>query len=103
MRSSRRLSELACCEPDDWVFPSNRREGPMTRQENAAQMAKWGRAADVHLYPTVADRAMPHTLFSEVWTSSPFKPPWGIRVVQRRVITSLATLGIALLCGWADH
>jgi len=38
-------------EPDDWVFPSNRREGPMTRQGIAARMAKWGRAADVHLYP----------------------------------------------------
>ena len=38
-------------EPDDWVFPSNRREGPMTRQGIAARMAKWSRAADVHLYP----------------------------------------------------
>jgi len=38
-------------EPDDWVFPSNRREGPMTRQGIAARMAKWGCEAGVRLYP----------------------------------------------------
>ena len=38
-------------EPEDWLFPSDRREGPMTRQAIAARMAKWGKEAGVRLYP----------------------------------------------------
>ena len=38
-------------EPGDWLFPSNKRNGPLTRQGVAARMARWGKAADVHLYP----------------------------------------------------
>ena len=37
--------------PEDWLFPSNKRNGPLTRQGLAARMARWGKAADVHLYP----------------------------------------------------
>ena len=37
--------------PEDWLFPSNKRNGPLTRQGVAARMARWGKAADVHLYP----------------------------------------------------
>ena len=37
--------------PEDWLFPSNKRIGPLTRQGVAARMARWGKAADVHLYP----------------------------------------------------
>nr|WP_255487912.1 tyrosine-type recombinase/integrase [Synechococcus sp. TAK9802] len=37
--------------PEGWLFPSNKRNGPLTRQGVAARMARWGKAADVHLYP----------------------------------------------------
>ena len=36
---------------EDWLLPSNKRNGPLTRQGVAARMARWGKAADVHLYP----------------------------------------------------
>jgi site-specific recombinase XerD len=38
-------------EPEDWLFPSNRRNGPLTRQGVAARMARWGQAAGVRLHP----------------------------------------------------
>ncbi len=38
-------------KPEDWVFPSNKRDGPLTRQGVTARMTHWGKAADVHLYP----------------------------------------------------
>ena len=38
-------------EPKDWLFPSNQRKGPLTRQAVAARMAMWGREANVRLYP----------------------------------------------------
>jgi len=38
-------------KPDGWLFPSDRRDGPLTRQAVAARMAKWGSAAGVRLYP----------------------------------------------------
>ena len=44
-------SPLGRGAPEDWLFPSNKRNGPLTRQGVAARMARWGKAADVHLYP----------------------------------------------------
>ncbi|MDA7501461.1 site-specific integrase [bacterium] len=38
-------------DADGWLFPSDRRDGPLTRQAVAARMAKWGSAAGVRLYP----------------------------------------------------
>ena len=38
-------------EPGDWLFPSNKRNGPLTRQAVAARMAMWGREANVRLHP----------------------------------------------------
>ncbi len=38
-------------KPEEWLFPSNRRNGPLTRQAVAARMAMWGREANVRLYP----------------------------------------------------
>ena len=38
-------------EPEDWLFPSNRRDGPLTRQGVAARMARWGKSAGVRLHP----------------------------------------------------
>ena len=38
-------------KPEDWLFPSDRREGPITRQAIAARMTKWGKVAGVRLYP----------------------------------------------------
>ena len=38
-------------EPGDWLFPRNKRNGPLTRQAVAARMAMWGREANVRLHP----------------------------------------------------
>ncbi|QNJ32766.1 putative integrase/recombinase domain protein [Synechococcus sp. PROS-9-1] len=38
-------------EPEGWLFPSDRRDGPLTRQAVAARMAMWGREANVRLHP----------------------------------------------------
>ena len=38
-------------EPGDWLFPSNKRNGPLTRQAVAARMAMWGQEANVRLHP----------------------------------------------------
>ena len=58
---------VALCEslgrgaPEDWLFPSNKRNGPLTRQGVAARMARWGKAADVHLYPHLYPHRCRHT------------------------------------------
>ena len=44
------LESLGRQEADDWLFPSNRSNGPMTRQGVANRMTKWGKAAGVHLW-----------------------------------------------------
>ena len=36
---------------EDRLFPSNKRNGPLTRQGVAARMAMWGREANVRLHP----------------------------------------------------
>ena len=36
---------------EDYVFPSPKRNGPLTRQAIAARMAKWGRLAGVRVHP----------------------------------------------------
>ena len=38
-------------EPEDWLFPSDRRDAPITRQAIGARMAKWGKMAGVQIYP----------------------------------------------------
>ena len=38
-------------ESGDWVFPSNRKDGPLSRQAIAERMRRWGREAAVHLHP----------------------------------------------------
>ena len=38
-------------ESGDWVFPSNRKDGPLSRQAIAERMRRWGREAEVHLHP----------------------------------------------------
>ena len=38
-------------EPDQWLFPSSRRKGPLTRQAVADRMKRWGVEVDVHLHP----------------------------------------------------
>ena len=46
-----RFESLGGGAPEDWLFPRNKRNGPLTRQGVPARMARWGKAADVHLYP----------------------------------------------------
>ena len=38
-------------KPEDWLFPSNKRNGPLPRQAVAARMAMWGWEANVRLFP----------------------------------------------------
>ena len=38
-------------EAEEWLFPSDRRDGPLTRQAVAGRMAKWGKEAGVRLHP----------------------------------------------------
>ena len=45
------FESLSRCEPDEWLFPSDRRDGPLTRQAVAGRMARWGKRAGVRLYP----------------------------------------------------
>ena len=45
------VESLGRGEPGDWLFPSNKRNGPLTRQAGAARMAMWGREANVRLHP----------------------------------------------------
>ena len=36
---------------EGWLYPSNKRNGPLTRPAVAARMARWGREANVRLHP----------------------------------------------------
>ncbi len=45
------FESLGRCEPEEWLFPSDRRDGPLTRQAVAGRMALWGKRAGVRLYP----------------------------------------------------
>ncbi|WP_255486404.1 tyrosine-type recombinase/integrase [Synechococcus sp. BMK-MC-1] len=38
-------------EPEDWLFPSDRRDAPITRQAIGARMAKWGKVVGVQIDP----------------------------------------------------
>jgi len=44
------VESLGRGEPGDWLFPSNKRNGPLTRQAVAARMAMWGREANSRLH-----------------------------------------------------
>jgi len=45
------FESLSRGEPGDWLFPRNKRNGPLTRQAVAARMARWEREANVRLHP----------------------------------------------------
>lgn len=45
------IESLGRGEPEGWLFPSNRNDGPLSRQAIADRMARWGRQAGVHLHP----------------------------------------------------
>jgi site-specific recombinase XerD len=47
----RLIESLGRREPDAWIFPSNRRNGPFSRQAIADRMRHWGKQAGVHLHP----------------------------------------------------
>ena len=38
-------------ESGQWVFPSTRKDGPLSRQAIAERMRRWGKEVEVHLYP----------------------------------------------------
>ena len=60
-------------EPEDWLFPSNKRNGPLTRQAVAARMAMWGREAGrPRSTRTVAGTPMPLMQFGGGWMFSRF-------------------------------
>ena len=89
-------------EPCDWLFPSNKRNGPLTRQAVAARMARWGKAAEVHLYPhrcrhTHATHAIRRGV--DVFTCN---QRWVTRHQQPLVITLLPILRTAVHFGWGE-
>ena len=45
------MESLGRGDPDAWVFPSNRKDGPLSRQAIAERMRRWGKAVDIHLHP----------------------------------------------------
>ena len=45
------FESLCCSEPGEWLFLSNKRNGPLTRQAVAARMAMWGQQENVQLDP----------------------------------------------------
>jgi len=45
------IESLGRGEPDAWLFPSNRNDGPITRQAVADRLNRWGKRAGVHLHP----------------------------------------------------
>jgi len=45
------FESLGRSEPEGWLFPFNRRDGPLSRQAVTARMARWGREAGVRLHP----------------------------------------------------
>jgi site-specific recombinase XerD len=45
------IDALGRGEPEAWLFPSNRNDGPLSRQAIGDRMRQWGRQAGVHLHP----------------------------------------------------
>jgi integrase/recombinase XerD len=45
------IETLGRGEAEAWLFPSNRSDGPLTRQAIAGRCRRWGRQAGVHLHP----------------------------------------------------
>jgi len=45
------IETLGRGEPEAWLFPSCRNDGPISRQAIADRMSRWGRQAGVHLHP----------------------------------------------------
>jgi site-specific recombinase XerD len=45
------IEALGRGEPEAWLFPSNRNDGPLSRQAIADRMRLWGQQAGVHLHP----------------------------------------------------
>ena len=45
------IETLGRVEADGWLFPSNRNNGPLSRQAIADRMRRWGKTAGVHLHP----------------------------------------------------
>ena len=45
------MESLGRGESDAWVFPSSRKDGPLSRQAIAERMRRWGKAVDIHLHP----------------------------------------------------
>ena len=88
--------------PEEWLFRSDRRNGPLTRQAVAARMAKWGREAGVRLYPHRCRHTHATMPSGEELMSSHFKQPSDTVHLARQVITLLLSLATVLLCGWAN-
>lgn len=97
------LESLGRGEPDGWLFPSERRDGPLTRQGVASRMAKWGREAGVNLYPhrcrhTHATHAIRRGV--DVFT---LKQPSDTVHLGRQVMTLLLSLATVVLCGLVNQ
>jgi integrase len=87
-------------DAEDFVFPSPRRDGHLTRQAIGDVCRKWGRAAGFHVHPhqlrhSHATHAVQRGV--DVRTYARFKPRSVTRQARLLGITSQAALGTALL------
>jgi integrase len=48
-------------EPEDWLFPSNRKDGPLSRYAIGDRKRRWCRGVDVNLHP----HKLRHTLVTQ--------------------------------------
>ena len=88
--------------PEDWLFPSNKKNGPLTRQGVAARMARWGKAADVHLYPHRCRHTHATHGFGGGGMFSPFQRRSVTARREQYLTTFLLSLERVHLSNWVD-
>ena len=88
--------------PEDWLFPSNKRNGPLTRQGVAARMARWGKAADLHHYPHRCRHTHATQAIRRGGMSSPFRRRSATARREPHLTTFLLSLVRVHLSNWVD-
>ena len=89
-------------EPGDWLFPSNKRNGPLTRQAVAARMAMWGREVNVRLTPHRCRHTHATFAIRRGLMFSPFRQRSAIARREPHLTTFLLSLVRVHLSNWVD-
>ena len=97
------LESLGRGEPDGWLFPSVRRDGPLTRQGVASRMANWGREAGVKLYPHRCRHTHATHVIRRGVDVFTLKQPSDTVHLGRQVMTLLLSLATVVLCGLVNQ